>query len=198
MRVKIYIEGGGNRRQLDSKCREGFRKLLGNCGLAQRMPSLVACGSRNETFDRFKNSPERRDANTFVALLVDSEDPIPDTEATWDHLQRRDGWNKPHGTADDQVLLMTTCMETWIVADREALSDHYGQCLQETALPTPNNLESRPRDQIQDALALATRSCSNRYAKGKRSFQILAKLSPAVLEKLPSFARMCRILEEKC
>lgn len=27
-------------------------------------------------------------------------------------------WDPPTGATDNQVLLMTTCMETWIVADR--------------------------------------------------------------------------------
>ncbi len=36
------------------------------------------------------------------------------------------------------------------------------------------------------------------YAKGKRSFEILEKLDPAVLKQhLPSFVRVDRILKEK-
>jgi len=89
-------------------------------------------------------------------------------------------------------------METLIVADHAALQDHYGVKLQLTALPPRENLESRGRQDVQDKLAHATRDCTNAYAKGKRSFEILAKLTPAILrDHLPSFGRTCRILDEK-
>lgn len=93
---------------------------------------------------------------------------------------------------------MTTCMETWIVADRLTLRRHYGSGLQESALPPVVDLEQRARDEVQEKLVRATRDSSNAYAKGKRSFEILGKLAPSALEKyLPSFVRARRILEEK-
>lgn len=93
---------------------------------------------------------------------------------------------------------MTTCMETWIVTDRTALREHYGNELQENALPALVDLEQRQRNQVQDALCHATRNCSNAYKKGKRSFEVFGQLTPAVLEKhLPSFVRVQRILNAK-
>ena len=91
---------------------------------------------------------------------------------------------------------MTTCMETWIVADQTTLAKHYGADLQKSALPKLNNLENRPRDAIQNALTRATRKCRNAYTKGKRSFEVLGKLDPATLSThLPSFVRVRRILD---
>jgi hypothetical protein len=56
-------------------------------------------------------------------------------------------------------------------------------------------LEQRPRHAIQDQLVHATRNCKNAYKKGKRSFDLLGKLSPDVLQQhLPSFARARMIL----
>ncbi len=90
---------------------------------------------------------------------------------------------------------MTTCMETGIVADRKTLAEHYGSRLQQSALPALDVLETRPRQVVQQKLAHATRKCSTAYAKGKRSFELLGKLSPAELKKrLPSFRRVARIL----
>ncbi len=198
MSVTIYIEGGGSSKELRSRCREGFRGLLDKCGLAGRSPKLVACGSRNDAFDDFQTACRTR-SEGFVALLVDSEDPLSDIEATWLHLSNRDDWEQPLDTSDEQVLFMTTCMETWIVADRLSLREHYGHELQENALPATNELEGRDRHQIQEALVRATRNCSNSYSKGKRSFAVLGKLNPGELKKhLPSFVRVCRILEKKC
>jgi hypothetical protein len=93
---------------------------------------------------------------------------------------------------------MTTCMETWIVADRKTLAEHYGSKLQESALPALHALEGRSRQEVQRKLGHATRKCVNAYAKGKRSFELLSKLSPTELEKrLPSFRRVVRILGDK-
>lgn len=198
MSASIYLEGGGDSKEQHARCREGFRKLLEKCGYAGRMPKLVACGGRGATYDDFKTAHENRAADDYIAMLVDSEDPVEDIEATWAHLTDRDGWQKPEGGEDDQALLMTTCMETWIVSDRAALAGHYGSKLQESALPPLVNMESRPRGTIQDNLVRATRNCSNAYKKGKRSFEVLAKLTPATLDQhLPSFVRVRRILDEK-
>ena len=130
-------------------------------------------------------------------MLIDSEDPLKYSDA-WEHLKIRDGWDKPLDSEDDQVLFMTTCMETWIVADQDALAKHYGDKLQESALPSLEDLESRSRHDIQERLSLATRDCSNAYKKGKRSFAVLEKLSPDKLElHLPSFVRVKQILEDR-
>ncbi|MGH7170380.1 MAG: DUF4276 family protein [Gemmataceae bacterium] len=196
MSSTIYLEGGGDSRDLQIRCREGFRKLLDRCGYAGRLPKLVACGGRGKAFDDFKTAFARVRKGDFVALWVDSENPMDDLEATWEHLQARDHWATPNGATNDQVLLMTTCMEAWIVADRATLAEHYGAELQESALPALHNLEGRPRDGIQNALIHATRNCSNAYTKGKRSFEVLGKLDPETLSKhLPCFLRVRRILD---
>ena len=60
------------------------------------------------------------------------------------------------------------------------------------------DVESRPRNAIQDSLVQATRRCKAGYVKGKRSFQIVARLDPESLrEYLPSFQRFERVLKEK-
>jgi hypothetical protein len=131
-------------------------------------------------------------------MLIDSEEPLQDLDAAWKHLNRRDGWNQPADASEEQVLFMTTCMETWIFSDRMSLAEHYGSKLQNSALPALNDLESRSRQEVQQTLAHATRSCANSCSKGKRSFEILGKLSRTELEKhLPSFRRIMRILDKE-
>ena len=195
--VKIYVEGGGKTDELRSRCREGFHRLLTKSGFAGRLPKIVACGSRNEAFDKFQTALKAGEP-MFVALLVDSEDPVADPEKTWAHLESRDGWERPAKADDTQVFMMTTCMETWIIADRTALNSLYKSGFQHSALPAPTNLESRHRHDVLDALERATRGCTNAYTKNKRSFEALAAVDPAALRTLlPSFERMIRILEEK-
>ena len=157
MSAHLYIEGGASGK--DSKeeqirCREGFRKLIEKAGFKadKKMPRLSACGGRACAFDDFKTAHANPKVGHYIAMLVDSEDPPADVEKTWEHLKRRDGWEKPAGAEDEQVLFMTTSMETWIVADRESLREHYGHELQVNALPPLANLEARGREEVHDKL----------------------------------------------
>ncbi len=200
MSAYIYLEGGAkgaDSKYLNIRCQEAFHKLLERMGFQGRQPRLVACGGRGAVYDRFVTQHSAGDAD-YVGLWIDSEEPMANPEAAWQHLQKVTTvpqWAQPEGANDEQVLLMTTCMETWIVADRDVLSAHYGSKLQESALPPLVDLEGRGRHDVQDRLARATRNCANAYAKGKRSFEVLGKLAPAILQAhLPSFARIQRIL----
>lgn len=161
MSAVIYLEGGGDAKDQRARCREGFSKLLDRCGFAGRMPRLVACGSRSAAYDNLKTAHKYARPGDYVAMLIDSEEPVADIEATWGHLKSRDRWTRPRGAEDDQVLLMTTCMETWIVADRTALAGHYGKGVQKSALPPLVDLEERARQDVQQALMHATRKCSD-------------------------------------
>ncbi len=200
MSARLFVEGaarGANSKLLQSRCREGFRKLLEQCGFIGRLPQIAACGGRATAYRDFSIA-HANSGSRYVGLLVDSEDTVANIEHTWAHLKARDNWDKPAGATDDQVLMMTTCMETWIASDREALRQYYGANLQESALPDLHGMETRPRHAVQDALEHATRACTNSYAKGKRSFEILERLDPNELRKhLPSFVRCERVLKTK-
>lgn len=206
MSAYIYIEGGArgaDSKYLNIRCQEAFHKLLERMGFGvrkPRLPRLHACGGRGAVYDQFVIQHSARVA-CYVAMWIDSEEPMVNPEEAWKHLQNVTTvpqWKRPEGAKDDQVLLMTTCMETWIVADRDVLSDHYGSELQESALPPLVDLEKRGRHDVQDNLEHATRNCSNAYEKGERSFEILGQLTPKALKALlPSFARVQRILNEK-
>ncbi|MYC30479.1 MAG: DUF4276 family protein [Chloroflexi bacterium] len=188
VKAHIYLEGGGGK-ELNARCREGFNRLFKKCGF-ERMPKLTASGSRESVFGDFKTAHAGASGQNYVAMLVDSEDPVKDIQSPWAHLIERDGWQAPPGATEEQVLLMTTCMETWIAADSNALSSHYGQCLQENALPSVVDLEGRDRHTIQDNLRHATRNCKGPYKKGAKSYELLGKLNPDIIEHhLPSFKR---------
>ena len=196
--ARIYIEGGGDSKDGRTRCREGFHKLLRKSGLSGRMPRLVASGSRGDAFDNFKASHSNASGPEYVALLIDSEGRVSDIEETWGHLRRSDGWQTPPGAQDDQVLLMTTCMETWIVADQAALREHFGREFRPNALPSATNLENRSTADVQSRLENATRGCAAPYAKGPRSYEVVGKLNPDTLESpLPSFGRARRILNNR-
>ena len=159
------------------------------------MPRVRALGSREAVFDRFETAHGDPMNSDQVLMLIDSEDRITDVDRTWDHLRRRDGWSRPEGATDDQVLFMTTCMETWIVADRDALREKFGRNLNENQLLALIDLENRSRDDVYQRIRRAT---SNGYSKGRISFELVESLNPDTLEQhLPSFRRARRILDEK-
>ncbi len=187
MSVKLYVEGGGNSKQLRIQCREGFHKLIGKAGFAGRMPRIIACGPREEAYSAFRTAAT---LPGVAILLVDSEDTVAASTA-WDHLQLRDGWRRPPGTDADQAQLMATCMETWLMADRAALRTFFGSNLQESALFPIGGLEARTRQDVQDRLEHATRNCGRdrSYAKGERSFRLLSQVDPQQLGGLMHFQR---------
>lgn len=198
VKVMLYIEGGGESKFTQRHCSRGFGKLLEKAGL-KRMPGTSAWGSRNEAFKRFKTAIKTREPDEYPILLVDSEDIIDENTASWNHLKNRDGWICPPNVSEDQAQLMVTCMETWVMADRAALSDFYGLKLQESALLSDYNLEQYDRHLVQQRLEHATRDCDKQhkpYKKGKRSFQVLETLNPNTLkQRLPYFKRFLETLE---
>ena len=198
VKVKLYIEGGGDNRSLHIECRRDFRKLFEKAGFKGRMPKLLPCGGRGPAFNDFKTALETASPDDYPILLVDSEEPV--TELPWEHLRAHDGWPRPDSATADQAQLMVQCMETWCVADRDALQRFFGQLLQKSALPPPNDLEEWAKADVQQALEHATRECGRdrTYVKGKRSFKLIAELDPGVLRaKLPHFAKLCEVLDKK-
>ncbi|MHB9130363.1 MAG: DUF4276 family protein [Armatimonadota bacterium] len=198
MKVKLYVEGGGDSKELHVRCREGFRKLLEKAGFSGRMPSITACGGRGSAFDDFKQAVRVCAEGEYPILLIDSEGPIDGTSIAWRHLQTRDSWERPLNVNDDQAQLMVTCMETWIIADRLALTAFFGAALQDTALLPTAHLEVRHRDEVQNSLERATRNCGRdgAYCKGKRSFAVLSTLNPATLiPLLPHFDQFISTLK---
>jgi hypothetical protein len=201
VRVKVYVEGANrDSKEEKTRCREAFSKLLERAGFKGRMPAVIACGGRDQTFKDFTTALNQANEGDCPILLVDSEDPVHQTgpDAVWRHLQDRDRWVRPTGAWDEQAHLMATCMETWIVADRATLRDVFGSCFQEERLPPLVMLEDRTRQDVQNALALATQDCGKgrEYTKGRRSFQVLAELNPLTLRKhLPHFLRLIETLE---
>ncbi len=188
MKVILLVEGGGDTSATKIECRKAFRILLEKLGLTGIR--IEACGSRNSTFKDFKTELRTADAKTMVCMLVDSEDPV-ELPSVWGHLKARDGWVQPSGTTENQVQFMTTCMETWLMADPEALKSFFGIGFKAAKLLPVTDLESRPRDKVQDALADATKDCGRdrMYKKGKRSFRLLAQVNPSALLQHQFFKR---------
>ncbi len=184
----LYIEGGGEGKDLRTRFREGWKKFFDSAGVGGRT-KIVRGAGRRQAFDRFATAVSDSAPGTVPFLLVDSEGPVAPEHSTWQHLHARDGWTPPVGAGDDQAFLMVQIMETWFLVDREALRSYFGTGFGENALKTWPNLEDVPKSVVLEELRHATASCRPRYTKGKVSFELLAQIDPARVEAACPHAR---------
>lgn len=178
----LYIEGGGEGRELGARFREGWNKFFESAGVGSKA-KIVRGGTRRQTFEKFATAIKAGLPNTIPLLLVDSEAPVAAGNTVWQHLSLNDkNWIRPIGAGVDQAFLMVQIMETWFLADRAVLRKYFGARFRENALRRWPNLENVPKSTVLNALASATASCSKRYSKGKVSFELLAQINPALVE----------------
>ena len=202
MKVKIYVEGGGDQARLKRKCRRGFSRFFSNAGL-ERKPKIVACGSRQSTYEDIRTAVKAATPDVLPLLLVDSEGPVQEQHQRdgnfdpWGHLRFRDGWVRPQNVDDDQAHLMVQCMESWFLADRQCLQNFFRDNFQANALPGNPNIEEIDKQRLFDSLKKATRHTQKgRYDKGAHSFEILGQINPArVFQHSPWAKRLKNKLE---
>ena len=175
--IAIYMEGGGEGNATKAALRQGMDTFLQPLKEVARNKALswklVCCGPRNEAFQRFRDAINSRDDAVNV-LLVDAEGPV--NKSPRRHLRDRDGWNLSF-TREDTVHLMVQTMETWIVADSEALKDYYGQNFRTNRLPRATNLETVPKPTIERSLDEATEPTQKeRYHKIRHASDLLKRI----------------------
>ena len=180
--IHLYVEGGGDSKALRTSCREAFRTLFERSGLT-RMPRVTACGGRSRAFKDFCKAIKR--PTPLPLLLVDAEAPVT-AASPWDHVKARqgDGWDKPAGATDDHLHLMVQCMESWFLADRDAMARFFGQGFRANALPAATaSIEAVAKADLFAQLQLATRDTKTKgaYGKGEHSFKLLATIDPALI-----------------
>jgi hypothetical protein len=167
----------------------GFSVYCGNLAPVGRKPGIVACGSRNEAFDKFQTQIRISKRGDICALLVDSEEPVI-TEPLR-HLSVRDHWRFP-ALNNHRVFLMVQAMEAWFLADREALAAFYGHGLLTGSLRgSPTNVEIIRKDDLEPCLKHASKPCEHKgeYHKVKHGFALLALIDPTKVERASPHAK---------
>ena len=85
---------------------------------------------------------------------------------------------------------MVQVMESWFLADREALGAYYRQGFRDSSLPQNPRIEEAGKDDVLNGLEQATRDTSKgRYNKGNHSFDLLARLAPAKVTNASPYAK---------
>ena len=178
MTVRIFIEGGGSGKISDKVFKEAWTAFFTAAGLAGGMPKIVRGEGRSTTFRNFRTA--RRRAHELLLLLVDSEGPVAAGHSAWQHLRARpeDNWEQPPEAGDDSAYLMVQLMETWFLADRDALRRFFGPSLNENHFGQWPDLEEVHKDTVLNALERATSNCQKPYSKGKVSSELLGQIDP--------------------
>jgi hypothetical protein len=209
--IAIHLEGGGHTSETLAPFRQGMSAFLKPAVEEARKRKIrwriIPCGGRKEAFDSFcdalKNEP-----NAFHILLVDAEETV--TKKGWEHLQARKGdqWYKPAKATEEQCHLMIVTMETWFLADPDAVKEFFklkkgfdANAL--PAIPPPPKppklaavLEAMSKNSVNAVLKKATKDTADaQYEKIKHGAKLLAKIDPQkVRQQCPACDRLFKEL----
>lgn len=145
------------------------------------MPRVVACGGRNNAYERFRHAQATLGDGQVAILLVDSEERVVSGTGSWSHLKKRDRWSKPTGATDEHAHLMVQCVESWFLADKDGLERYFGRGFNRNALPSDEDIENVSKEAVLEGIKKATRRCSRPYRKGRHSFALLGELDPKMV-----------------
>jgi hypothetical protein len=173
--IRIYFEGA-------SELREGFRNFFAEIKTdGGRGPKLIAGGGREQAIADFRKSSKNH-PDALNLLLVDSEG--PDTGALFEAICQP---QRIPESARREVFWMVECMESWFLADIEALGSYYGRDLTEALRGNPN-VEEIPK---RDVLARLKAAAGGRYRKTKDAPRLLKQIRPQrVRQAAPNCGRL--------
>ena len=195
--MKIFMEGGGKGNpDAHSRLRAGFGLLLTALGVSPH-PRIVACGPRGNAFRKFSGALARGEK---AMLLVDSESPVASQNRgrPWAHLAENDKWARPAGASDDDAHLMVQCMESWFVADPDALAAHFGRGFNADKLPGDLDVEEVVKSDILGGLAAAAKKSGGEYRKVRDGFALIGIICPfRVAERAPHAKRFFDALRQE-
>ena len=178
--IWIYFEGQTNLRPSFTEFFSELRQLASQNGKALHL-FAAKDGPRD-----FAKAP-RRHPNALVVLLKDSEQSFDDSVT----LCQRSGIDPKLA---DQVFWMVESMESWFLADPDALATYYGQGFSRKAIGQTANVEAVSKSEVFNRLKSATTNTTKgEYNKVRHAPDLLAKLDPKLVQ---GHAEHCRSLSE--
>lgn len=187
--IRFHVEG-------HPRLHSGFQKFLSEIREAARRRGVgwtLTMAQGQAVRDFMKGLRTQPDA--FHVLLMDSEGSA-DGQLRED-LHRRSDWSPPRGNtvSPEQEQWMVQVMESWFLADRDALRAYYGARIRESSLPQNPQIEQISE---QDVLEGLTRATGGDYHKGADAPRILELLKPGqVRARAPHCRRLFDTLLEK-
>lgn len=187
--VRVYVEGGAKGKTADSDFRRGWKKFLnelhelarGNGFHSLEIVRGTGRGNAYKSFTKHDNAYP----NDLCVLLVDSEMAVPNNSRVWDIVARREGdkWQRPAWATERHLYLMVHFVETWLLTDQNALQWFFKRGLNLRALPT-TNLETRSKDEIEQALKKATQNSSKGLYQHGQAHEIIEIVAPEKVKTL--------------
>jgi hypothetical protein len=192
------MEGGGDSREGKARLRQGMSGFLRSLNVAANQKRLKSSRAEAATMRTTPSSMLKTAPETFSVLLVDSEEPIAGPRSPRTHLTQRDGWILT-GASEESIHLMIQVMETWIVADADAVARYYKQHFLRNALPRTQNLEAVEKARIHEALKRATaKTQKGEYRKIGHAAALLELVDPLVVRRrCPSCDRLFATLTQR-
>lgn len=194
--IKIYVEGGSSgSKDSNIKFRQGFDAFLNELKEKARKKKIrlqpIPSFSTKETYDDFRfaigNSPE-----DFSLLLVDSDEAVPGGETARAYLQRKHKKWRLADVSDEQCHLMAQVMESWFLADIDALKKYYGKDFKENQIPKNPNVEEIAKNTVIKSLENSTaKTQKGKYQKINHGADLLGKIDT---KKVRLAAHFCEIL----
>lgn len=190
--IVVYVEGGGDTRSNQAPLKRSLKEFILNAlpeakrPAARRSVTVEAVGGGEKTFHMFEWAVRKKPSQLSV-LLVDAENEV--TTNRCDHLRSRGHWPIP-GAEEDQCHLMVVAMETWLVADPEALQQFYGTKFNAKHLPGHPDLEVLEKQHVNRALAAATAGCKRDQYTKAHGMLLLGRVDPAKVERRAPHCRL--------
>jgi hypothetical protein len=200
--IRIYIEGGGDKKEQKAMLRKGFSKFLESLSNSARHQNIkwdiIICGTRNNAFRDFRNGLKSHPEAVNI-LLVDAEAPVKVNSPPWQHLKSRDNWDRPVEINDNFCHLMVQTMEAWLLADINNLKKFYGQGFKESAIPKTKNIETIEKDKLEPILKIASQQTSKgEYHKINHASKLLESLDVDKVRQASSYCdRLFTTLKNK-
>jgi len=183
--VTIYVEGGGDTARGLQQTRLAFGDFFSE--FTGSMPKIISCGGRGKAYDDFIAAAEN-DPDAFIILLVDAERSAGGRLPTEHLAAPPDRWNLD-GIPDDRLHMMVQAVEAWMIADRDAVRDYFGQGFNENPLPG-RPPETIPKDDLKRALENAGRDTKKKgYHEISDGTEILKLLDAATVRNKCGWCR---------
>jgi hypothetical protein len=175
MEIRIYFEG-------NKALRPGFEVFFRDVRKANHETQFIAAKDGPSDYRK----AARTHPHAWNILLKDSEGPVPTDART---LCKKLGIDPANV---NNVFWMVEVMESWFLADPDALNQYYGQGFAASAIGTTQDVERIPKSEVLDRLKRATRRATKgTYNKVTHAPRLLEHLNA---NRVQEHASNCRKL----
>jgi uncharacterized protein DUF4276 len=184
--LRIYFEG-------DSRLRPGFHVFLKEikaAALSKRCKFYPVDAKGTPAQDY--RSGLKANPRALNILLLDSDEPLDNSVV---NLLRKKGLE---GCDSECIFWMVQVMESWFLADIDALKRFYDGGFQESALEGNPRVEQIPKGDVLSRLKKATRNTKRGEYQKSHAFKLLEIVDPSKVRKVaPNCDRMFSLILAK-